>query len=64
MFKKHGLAFEDSQDFLRHHSAGHSNHSLASGSVTWRYLQRTGHVIDEVLKELSIQPLSGLNKGA
>ena len=63
MFQKHDLPFEDSQDFLRHHAAGHSNHSLASPSVNCRYLQRTGQVIDTVLQELSIQPLSGLSRG-
>lgn len=63
MFQKHDLPFEDSQDFLRHHAAGHSHHSLTSQSVNWRYLQRTGHVIDTVLQELSIQPLSGLSRG-
>jgi hypothetical protein len=63
MFQKHDLPFECSQDFLRHHAAGHSNHSLTSTSINWRYLQRTGQVIDKVLQELSIQPLSGLSRG-
>lgn len=60
VFRAEGLAFDVTQDLLRHSASGVSNHYATSANTNWRHLERAATVIDITLIQLSIAPQHGL----